>query len=399
MAPPALALLAAGLAGASGSENIWGFVQRSGERGGEHDWPLEEGAPDYAEDLRRRVLSNKQSVLPLPWQIIEERDVGYVGDLPLLPKAATEPVEADLLIDHPPLSIVSFKLKDTGQPATPPASVRMGAKGGKEILHLNGVIDPPAELTVLQWQKIRWTGLKEWLETEVARRPDRIAVVHSYGDVLYGGCALNATLHKYRQIIAASGGTQTIVMAAEVTPWPWALGWRFGKTNWTALRRTAVLEDSSLADGWATAFANCTDPAAGPCSSPPRYEFANAGLIMGPVGDIYDMFKTLGSFGGLDNQLANEYFLNHPEKVTLDYAGVLFFSLHNMVKHGVSPLEVIQENSTKVLYSNTMNTKVCFVHGNGNGFSALKDLAVQQDASDISSIDDSGRSFFSKWFN
>lgn len=395
MAPPALALLAAGLAGASGSENIWGFVQRSGERGGEHDWPLEEGAPDYAEDLRRRVLSNKQSVLPLPWQIIEERDVGYVGDLPLHPKAATEPVEADLLAADPPLSIVSFKLKDTNQPATPPASVRMGAKGGKEILHLNGVIDPPAELTVLQWQKIRWMGLKAWLEAEIARRPDRLAVVHSYGDVLYGGCALNATLHKYRQITAASGGTQTIVMAAEVTPWPWALGWRFSRTGWTALRRTAVLEDSSLADGWESTFANCTDPAAGPCS--PRNEFANAGLIMGPVEDIYEMFSSLGSFGGLDNQLANEYFLNHPEKVTLDYAGVLFLSLHNMVKNGVSPVEVVQGNNTKVLHSKTMNTKVCFVHGNGNGFSALQDLAVQQGASN--SAGDSGRNLFSRWFS
>lgn len=396
MAPSTLCLLASGLAGASGAENIWGSLQRSEARGSAGDWPLEEGAPDYMEDLRQRVLGNKQSVLPLPWQIIQERDVGYVGDLPLHPKAATEPVEADLLTANPALSIVSFKMKDTSQPATPSASVRMGAKGGKEILHLNGVTNPPAELTVLQWQKIRWMGLKDWLEAEIAVRPDRIAVVHSYGDVLYGGCALSATLHKYRQTIAASGGTQTIVMAAEVTPWPWALGWRFGKSSWAALRRTAVLEDSSLADGWADAFANCTDPAAGPCSSPPRYEFANAGLIMGPVEDIYEMLSSLGSFGGLDNQLANEYFLNHPEKVTLDYAGVLFLSLHNMVKNGVSPVEVVQENGTKVLYSSAMNTKVCFVHGNGNGFSALKDLAVQQDTSNSSN---SGRSLFSRWFS
>merc|ERR1740121_2241382 len=269
--------------------------------------------------------------------------MGFMAHLPILEAASTVAVVSEDLGET--ISLVSFKLSGTDQPASPRPSVRWGAKGGKEILHYNGVLDPSSELTMLAWQKIRWAGLKAFLQAEMARDTSKLAVIS----------------FKYNEIIAASGGTQTIVMAAEVSPWPWSLGWRYSRTNFTSYRRADVIAAYSLSNTWESSFSNCTDPAAGPCDSTPTYQYANAGLIMGPVSDIYEMLQDMETYQSDVNQLANDYYLKNPGTVTLDYAGGLFLSLHNMVNNGNAPVEVQDINGTRALYSSTLGQTVCFV--------------------------------------
>jgi len=353
-----------------------------------------EASVTYVDELRLRVQANLQSVLPLPWDRIQDRDyMGFMAHLPLLEAANTVAVESTDLGST--VAIVSFKLNGTDQPASPRPSVRMGAKGGKEILHYNGVLDPSSELTMLAWQKIRWAGLQAFLQEQMAVDANKLAVISSYGDVLYGGCSEEVIVAKYNAIIAASGGTQTVVMGAEVTPWPWSLGWRYSKTNFTSYRRAQVLTDLGVtSSSWEGSFANCTDPAAGPCDTPPKYQYANAGLIMGPVSGIYEMLQDMETYQSDVNQLANDYYLKNPGTVTLDYAGGLFLSLHNMVNNGNAPVEVQDINGTRALYSTHLGETVCFVQGNGNGFTTLQDMASQMD----STVRLSKKSRFARWF-
>mmetsp|Transcript_27587 Transcript_27587/g.73555 ORF Transcript_27587/g.73555 Transcript_27587/m.73555 type:complete len:388 (+) Transcript_27587:50-1213(+) len=373
MAAPALALLLAALASAT-------------ELG-------KEGSAAYADEMRLRVQANLQAVLPLPWDRIEDRDyMGFMAHLPILEGANTTSVVSEDLGST--IALVSFKLQGTDQPASPRPSVRWGAKGGKEILHYNGVLDPSSELTMLAWQKIRWAGLKAFLQAEMAVDTGKLVVISSYGDVLYGGCSEEVIMFKYNEIIAASGGTQTIVMAAEVSPWPWSLGWRYSKTNFTSYRRADVIAAYSLSNTWESSFSNCTDPAAGPCDATPKYQYANAGLIIGPVSDIYEMLQGMETYQSDVNLLANDYYLKNPGTVTLDYAGGLFLSLHNMVNNGNAPAEVQEINGTRALYSSTLGQTVCFVQGNGNGFTTLQDMANQMD----SSVALRKKSRFAKWF-
>jgi hypothetical protein len=352
-----------------------------------------ESSVTFADEMRLRVQANLQSVLPLPWDRIEDRDyMGFMAHLPILDGANTTSVVSEDLGST--ITLVSFKLQGTDQPASPRPSVRWGAKGGKEILHYNGVLDPSSELTMLAWQKIRWAGLKAFLQAEMAVDTGKLAVISSYGDVLYGGCSEEVISFKYNEIIAASGGTQTIVMAAEVSPWPWSLGWRYSRTNFTSYRRADVIAAYSLSSTWESSFSNCTDPAAGPCDSTPKYQYANAGLIMGPVSDIYEMLQDMETYQSDVNQLANDYYLKNPGTVTLDYAGGLFLSLHNMVNNGNAPVEVQDINGTRALYSSTLGQTVCFVQGNGNGFETLQDMANQMD----SSVALRKKSRFARWF-
>ncbi|CAK0810875.1 unnamed protein product, partial [Prorocentrum cordatum] len=128
----------------------------------------------------------------------------------------------------------------------------------------------------------------------------------------------------------------------------------------------------SLSNTWESSFSNCTDPAAGPCDATPKYQYANAGLIIGPVSDIYEMLQGMETYQSDVNLLANDYYLKNPGTVTLDYAGGLFLSLHNMVNNGNAPAEVQEINGTRALYSSTLGQTVCFVQGNGNGFTTLQ---------------------------
>jgi len=332
------------------------------------------------------VLGNKQELLQIPWEFDLERDVGYVGEHPLLENSTAVVKQHSLGTVRevqsglpPNIPIATAYIKDLEQPPAPPSVYRMGGSvGGLDFMHLNGVVNPTSELTVWQWQRIKWFGLKEWLEMWKTRNPDKLVVVHSPGDVLYGGCDENTLQHKYDQIVNASGeGTQKIVLGAEVSPYPEDLGWGYDRSSSLEIRRQAVLTAFSMRHGWAGDYANCTGALHSICGSPAKYQYANMGFIMGPADDVYQMLSGLDTYTGLDNRLVNEYFLDNPDLVTLDYAGSLVLSLHNMVKNGQTPVEVRIAGGTKSLKNKETDQNVCFVHGNGNSFDALKTLAAE----------------------
>jgi len=340
---------------------------------------------DLVVELAEAVLANRQEVLQIPWEFDLERDVGYVGEHPLLENSTAEAKQESLGTVRevqnglsPNIAIGTAYIKDTMQPPAPPSVYRMGGSvGGLDFMHLSGVVNPTSDLTVWQWQRIKWFGVKTWLEMWISRYPDKLVAVHSPGDVLYGGCDETTLQYKYDQIVNASGGTQKIVLAAEMSPYPEDMGWKYNMTASLETRRQAVLSNFSVPQDWAEDYANCTGTLHSICSSPPRYQYANMGFIMGPANDVYEMLSGLDTYTGLDNRMINEYFFDNPDLVTVDYAGSLVLSLHNMVKNGETPVEVSTAGGAKVLKNKETNQKVCFVHGNGNSFDALRTLATE----------------------
>jgi len=338
-------------------------------------------------ELAEQVLANKQEVLQIPWEFSVERDVGYVGEHPILENSTAVLKEMSLGTVReiqsglpPNIAIGTVGIKDIDQPSAPPSSFRMGGTvGGLDYMHLNGVVNPTADLTVWQWQRNKWFGLKTWLEMWTRRNPEKLVAVHSYGDVLYGGCDEATLQFKYDSLVSASGNTTKIVLAAEVSPYPSDLGWAYQRWNESlATRKYSVLDSYGLSHSWAETYANCSGSIPhSQCSSPPRYQYANAGFIMGPANDVYDMLSGLSTYPGLENRLVNEYFLAHPDLVTLDYPGSLVLSLNNMVKNGNSPVEVVTAGGSKALMNKETGQAVCFVHGNGNSFDVIKGWAEQ----------------------
>jgi len=344
-----------------------------------------EGA-EYMEECADAVLANKQELLFVPFKIAEThgRDVGWMGHLPILDAAMPEVHEGSLETGRelqgwsPWISIASLKIKDTEQPAFPPPGYRYGAsQGGEEILYYSGLLNPPADLTVWQWQQNRWSSLKPWLEYAIGRNPEKLVIIHSRGDVLYGGCSENIIKFKYEQIVG--DGTQTIVAAAEVSPYPQDLGWWYSESSFTETMRSQALATAGVPDNWITKYAHCDNSTVNRmCGSPPRYQYASSGFLMGPALDLLTMLGGLESYEGPENRFVNEYFLANPSKMTLDYSGTLAMTLHNLVHpNGSIPVHVFGSGDSKKIMSKQTNTSVCFVHGNGNSFEALKTLAQQ----------------------
>lgn len=339
---------------------------------------------DFLLELADEVLGNPQRILEVPWEIFKDtpsyRDVGYVGEHPIASAYATEIKLASLgtqreIDGFPPGIVIGRALtKEKQLPTSPRGDNRWTGLGAAEIRRLNGMVNPSHEMTLWQWQRLRWGAAKEFLEYWAGRsRGNKLAVLHSSGDVLYGGCDENTITYKYNQIVSASGGTQKIVVAGELSPFPAALGWNYENTAWVETARSSQLSGLSVPASWVSGYADCTNATLGPCTSPPKYQFANSGVIVGQLDAIIEMVSELATtYTGTDNRLVNEYFLKNPDKVAVDYGGILSMSLHNM--GATLPVYVA---SDKTIKSRVNDNAVCFVHGNGNSFAALKGLAAE----------------------
>lgn len=342
-------------------------------------------------ELAEEVLANKQGILKIPWIINKDRDVGYVGELALTSDSQGYAKQESLQTireqaGFPPEAVVIASVKlPNGQPSAPKSAYRMGGVvAGESIKHLNGLVNPTEELTVWQYQRNKKAALDKWLEAWARKNADKLVAVHSSGDVLYGGCSENILNYKYNQVIEASNGSSTIVMAAEVSPYPEDLGWKYSVENWTEQRRLGALATIGVPEDWASTYANCSDTKNRRCNNPPKYQFANSGFVMGPVQSILEMMAEIRTYTGPENRWFNEYFLRNPSKVALDYAGTVALSLHNFVKPGTTgPVEIRNETDSATgvpiyrLFNKVTECCVCFVHGNGNSFDTLKGLAAK----------------------
>lgn len=324
--------------------------------------------------LLESVVKHKPRKLPIPWSVEDAYMRDYEAEKasePVLPWAEGEVVVYNL---SSTLELFTTKLKGEQLSITPPGEIRTGGKGAAETLHLNGVHSPSAELVRIAWQKLRWRAITAWLEEKLIEDPTKLAIMYSHGDTLLGGCTELELTQKYDQILRSAGPTQTVVAAAELSPFPASLGWRYAQTNLTGARMS-MLSSHEIAGDWVSPYADCA-PAAGPCSSPPAYQYLNSGFLMGPVQDLYEIVSELPSYAGPENLWINEYYLKNPGRITVDFTGGLAMSLHNM-KTDSLPVEVqTGSDGKKSVKSKVSGETVCFVYGNGNSFAPVKGLAT-----------------------
>ncbi|CAK0895053.1 unnamed protein product [Prorocentrum cordatum] len=331
-------------------------------------------------ELAEEVLANPEQDLPPPWDVIvntpSDRDVGTVTEHPFAPAYELEVAESSLeTTGTPAVAIRRILVAETRNATQPPPSYRTGGVGGRAVRHLNGVENPTGATTVWGWQRHRYFALKAWMDT---KGDADLMAVHASGEVLFAGCDESTVLSKYNQIIAANGGTQTIVMAAEVSPLHADMGASYElRASVVDALRTGCLTAEGVATDWATIHAACST---GYCDSPPKYQFANPSFIMGPVGDIKEMLADMPTWADTENRLINQYYLRNTDKVALDFAGVLVMSLHNMKLEDTTtgiPVEVEVVSGSKVIKNKVTGNPVCFVHGTGTSFSTLKGLAQE----------------------
>jgi len=341
-------------------------------------------------ELAEEVLAWAEEILPSPWEAVfnrpSNRDVGSVQDHPIEEKyelyVAPDSLETQRELDGFPPNVAMGRvlIKENKKPAMPPTEYRMTGVGGETVRHLNGMVNPAGATTVWGWQRIRYLAVKTWIDYWATRNTEKLIVVHASGEVLYAGCDENTIQYKYDEIITASGGTQKIVLAAEVSPWPMGLAWRYEQTAGIATTQSNFLSTVGVASAFASTYADCTNSTVGYCTTPPKYQFANSGFIMGPVGDIKEMLADMPTWADTENRLINQYYLRNTDKVALDFAGVLVMSLHNMKLEDTTtgiPVEVEVVSGSKVIKNKVTGNPVCFVHGTGTSFSTLKGLAQE----------------------
>jgi len=341
-------------------------------------------------ELAEEVLAWEEEILPSPWEAVfnrpSNRDVGSVQDHPIEEKyeliVNPSSLETQRELDGfpPTVAIGRVLIKESKKPSMPPPEYRMTGVGGETVRHLNGMVNPSGTTTVWGWQRLRWLALKTWLDYLATRNTEKIIVLHASGETLYAGCDENTISYKYNEIISASGGTQTVVLAAEVSPQTHEIHWRYDSAP-TAASITATMSSflSTVAadPAFATTYADCTNTTVGYCTTPPKYQYASSAFVMGPIGDIADMFADMYFWSDSENRLVNEYFLHNPDKVALDYAGVLVLTLNNMKLDSSIPVTVQSASGTKSFQNAITGSAVCFVHGSGNSFGALKVLAQE----------------------
>jgi hypothetical protein len=338
-------------------------------------------------ELAEEVLAWAEEILPSPWDVVfnspTNRDVGSVIDHPIAEKyelyVAPDSLETQRELEGFPPTVAMGRvlIKESKKPAMPPTEYRMTGVGGETVRHLNGMVNPSGTTTVWGWQRLRYLAVKTWIDYLATRNTEKIVVLHASGETLYAGCDENTISYKYNEIITASGGTQTIVLAAEVSPWPEEVAWRYDTTAGISSTMSSFLSTVSVDPAFATTYADCSNTTVGYCTTPPKYQYASSAFIMGPIGDISDMFADMYFWSDSESRLVTEYFLHNPDKVALDYAGILVLSLNNMKLDSSIPVTVQSSSGTKSFQNVITGSAVCFVHGSGNSFGALKVLAQE----------------------
>lgn len=202
-------------------------------------------------------------------------------------------------------------------------------------------------------------------------KPDDIVVVMDGGDVLWGGCDMQAFKDAYKHIAESSGAS--IVVAAEMTCWENQCDKVPPMPEWA--RNDKLISNGLQGDHWKE-YAKCKghwhpkNTTYGHCSSPPELKFLNSGFFMGPAKDLIPMVEwslqnyARSTFG--DQSLLADYWMEHPRTVTLDYNQQLVACMSDM--DNAKAYEVKSWSGKPTLWNNQFNRPQCFVHGNGDGW-------------------------------
>eukprot|EP00929_Paragymnodinium_shiwhaense_P020795 TRINITY_DN13742_c0_g1_i2.p1 TRINITY_DN13742_c0_g1~~TRINITY_DN13742_c0_g1_i2.p1 ORF type:complete len:1203 (-),score=352.51 TRINITY_DN13742_c0_g1_i2:62-3670(-) len=169
-----------------------------------------------------------------------------------------------------------------------------------------------------------------WLRTQAK---DTIAILAD-DDLLSGGCSAEQVCSNYHRLVKASGGKE-VVMSAEMGLYPYtdeSTKEKYGDL-WDQMYTTLSNLNMSL-DAYQKA-ARCSHfKGPGACSSPPAYQYVNSGFLMGPVEKLLTVVKGARKMsrdsGHHDQGQLTAYFLDKPEDIALDYAGLLSLSTYQL---------------------------------------------------------------------
>lgn len=217
----------------------------------------------------------------------------------------------------------------------------------------------------------------KWINETIERNPDQLAIMIDGGDMVFGGCDEAFLMRKYTATLEASGGgpNMTVVMSAETGCYPKDMGKMFRKSADLEARRARVAHEvSNLTADWVKDHAPCTDRRVAPCDASPAYRYPNWGWVMGPVKSLKPLFEFVyhdGRRGELDQERAEWWVMAHQDHITLDYAGSMVLSTHQMV-HGrpesEAPVQIrVNDKGEPWIANRITGEPCCFLHGNGNG--------------------------------
>jgi hypothetical protein len=210
---------------------------------------------------------------------------------------------------------------------------------------------------------------------------NRLVAFIDGSDVFHGGCSQKEFMKAYYDIVRASGakivfsaeivcGEQDCNKVPDVPIWASRLGGGkdleggFWKQYAEGCHGTWTDECAARRDCGGSA----------PCADPPAVKFLNSGFFIGPVAEIsammdwtllhYDETSVWG-----DQSAFAVYWLDNPDKVTLDYNGALTLQLSDL---DWSLLEV--DKSRGIIWNQGFQRVQCLIHGNGRGIYYMKHL-------------------------
>lgn len=222
------------------------------------------------------------------------------------------------------------------------------------------------------------TFLRSW--ALVGHGKDIIVFVDG-SDVFSGGCEPADFLKAYERIAKGSGAK--IVFSAEVVcgeqdcnKVPQVPGWACEMAGGRDLNggfwKKYAVGCKGTWNNKCSAKRDCGFWA--PCSVPPAVKFLNSGVFVGPVDELSTMmdwtlehYDNVSVFG--DQSAFAMYWLDHQDRVTLDYTGELSVSLSDL------SYKLLQVTPDRDVVWNTAFQRVqCLIHGNGRGIFHMKDL-------------------------
>lgn len=252
------------------------------------------------------------------------------------------------------------------------------------------------------WQHRAQTKNKQFQKylDEHMDTPDMLVVLVDGGDVLWGGCDPSVLRSTYEKTVKAAGGAK-IVLGAEFGIGPstmlrTCLTYQHLREPYESIR-AAVLKETgrpainrsydfsfheALFGNWTQKNFSWIDDMYADrsvcnhkrsfCSTPPRYQFANYGFVMGPVSALKPFIDEINSVQDqqpdkIDQEVALKYHLGHPDLLTLDYSGTLMLSLHNFIgdMQAVTPPFLKFDVKKRKVFNEITGNEQCFLHGNG----------------------------------
>lgn len=201
--------------------------------------------------------------------------------------------------------------------------------------------------------------VKEWLEEHLKKQqfPPSHMVAFMDSDVMYAGCSEEEFEHRVELITRASGAK--VVFGAEFNCFQAPVSCKV----YPETHRTAVLKAFSLPQDQMTKWA---------LSDKMQLKYLNSGFVVGRADALLDVYQKWYSLfnnatvGMWDGGYAQKIFVDHPELVTLDYAGALVNNLreYSMERTDKQQLFTWKRESQR-WFDNANHMDACFFHGNG----------------------------------